>query len=142
MRFWDSSALLPLLIAETTSARMDGHYREDPVVVTWWGTRIECVSALARLERDGDMAADQVRSAFERLDAASATWIEVPAQDDVRDQSIRLLRMHRLCAADATQIAAALVASGFSPRSLAFVTLDVRQGDAAEREGFPVLTNA
>ena len=142
MRFWDSSALLPLLIAETTSARMDGHYREDPVVVTWWGTRVECGSALARLERDGDMAADQVRLAFERLDAASATWIEVPAQDDVRDQSMRLLRMHRLRAADATQIAAALVASGFSPRSLTFVTLDVRQGDAAEREGFPLLTNA
>ena len=142
MRFWDSSALLPLLIAETTSARMDGYYREDPVVVTWWGTKIECVSALARLERDGDVATDQVRLAFERLDAASATWIEVPAQDDVRDQSIRLLRMHRLRAADATQIGAALVASGFSPRSLTFVTLDVRQGDAAEREGFSLLNNA
>lgn len=142
MRFWDSSALLPLLIAETTSARMDGYYREDPVVVTWWGTKIECVSALARLERDGDMATDQARLAFERLDAASATWIEVPAQDDVRDQSIRLLRMHRLRAADATQIGAALVASGFSPRSLTFVTLDVRQGDAAEREGFSLLNNA
>ena len=140
MRFWDSSALLPLLIAETTSARMEVHYREDPVVVTWWGTRIECASALARLERDGDMAQDQVRVAFERLDAASATWIEVPAQDDVRDQSIRLLRMHALRAADATQVAAALVASAFTPRSLAFVTLDQRQGSAAEREGFPVLT--
>ena len=121
---------------------MDGYYREDPVVVTWWGTKIECVSALARLERDGDMATDQARLAFERLDAASATWIEVPAQDDVRDQSIRLLRMHRLRAADATQIGAALVASGFSPRSLTFVTLDVRQGDAAEREGFSLLNNA
>ncbi|MBC7673254.1 MAG: type II toxin-antitoxin system VapC family toxin [Polaromonas sp.] len=133
---------MPLLIAETTSARMDGYYREDPVVVTWWGTKIECVSALARLERDGDMATDQARLAFKRLDAASATWIEVPAQDDVRDQSIRLLRMHRLRAADATQIGAALVASGFSPRSLTFVTLDVRQGDAAEREGFSLLNNA
>ena len=139
MRFWDSSALLPLLIAESASARMDVHYREDPVVVTWWGTRIECASALARLERDGDMAQDQVRVAFERLDAASATWIEVPAQDDVRDQSIRLLRMHPLRAAGATQVAAALVASAFTPRSLAFVTLDQRQGSAAEREGFPVL---
>ena len=118
---------------------MDVHYREDPVVVTWWGTRIECASALARLERDGDMAQDQVRVAFERLDAASATWIEVPAQDDVRDQSIRLLRMHPLRAAGATQVAAALVASAFTPRSLAFVTLDQRQGSAAEREGFPVL---
>lgn len=139
MRFWDSSALLPLLIAEPTSARMDVHYREDPVVVTWWGTRIECASALARLERDGDMGQDQVRVAFKRLDAASATWIEVPAQDDVRDQSIRLLRMHPLRVADATQVAAALVASAFTPRSLAFVTLDQRQGSAAEREGFPVL---
>ena len=139
MRYWDSSALLPLIVEEVASGRLDVMYREDPVVVTWWGTQIECASALARLERDGDMGTADARAAFERLAAASSTWIEVLAQDDVRAQSIRLLRTHRLRAADATQVAAAIIASDFTPQSLSFVTLDERQGEAAAREGFPVL---
>ena len=140
MRFWDSSALLPLLVHEMTSAQMAQHYRDDAMVVTWWGTRIECASALARLEHDGTLSVADVRRAVHRLDAAAATWIEVPAHDDVRAQAVRLLRIHRLRAADATQVAAAIVAADHVPRSLAFVTLDVRQGLAAEREGFPVLS--
>lgn len=52
---------------------------------------------------------------------------------------MRLLRVHRLRAADAVQIAAAIVAADFQPGSLEFVTLDVRQADAAEREGFRVI---
>ena len=140
MRFWDSSALLPLLVHEKTSAQMALHYRDDTVVVTWWGTRIECASALARLEHDGVLSAENMRAAFQRLDAAAAMWVEVPAHDDVRAQAVRLLRIHRLRAANATQVAAAIVAAGNVPRSLTFVTLDAQQGLAAEREGFPVLS--
>ena len=42
-------------------------------------------------------------------------------------------------AADALQLAAALVAAEELPASLTFVTLDRQQGEAAEREGFTVL---
>ena len=138
MRYWDSSALIPLLVTEEASGAMEALRRDDPAIVTWWGTSVECVSALARLERDGALPAVDVRSALERLRQASHGWVEVPATDDVREQAIRLLRGHRLRAADALQLAAAVVASDFQASTLEFVSLDARQREAAEREGFPI----
>jgi predicted nucleic acid-binding protein len=64
--------------------------------------------------------------------------MEIPASTAVRDQSIRLLRVHPLRAADALQLAAALIAATFQPDSLEFISLDGRQSEAAEREGFRV----
>lgn len=48
------------------------------------------------------------------------------------------MRLHPLRAADALQLAAALVLSDFEPRTLPFVTLDDRLASAARREGFEV----
>jgi predicted nucleic acid-binding protein len=138
MRYWDSSALMSLLVTEATSPRMEELLRDDPAMVTWWGTPVECVSALARLEREAALTPDDLRAALERLRQASLGWVEVPATADVRDQAIRLLRVHRLRAADALQLAAAVVASDFQASAFEFVTLDTRQADAAEREGFAV----
>ena len=115
---------------------MDLLVQEDPAIVTWWGTTVECTSAVARLEGDGILAGGDVRAAMERLRVASQTWIEVPATTDVREQAIRLLRVHRLRATDALQLAAAIVASDFQASAIEFVTLDERQAAAAEREGF------
>jgi predicted nucleic acid-binding protein len=140
VKYWDSSALLPLLVHESTSEEMERVLRGDPAVVTWWGTRVECASAIARLEREGTLKRLAVQRAFARLEAAAAQWIEVPAQEDVHAHAVRLLRTHRLRAADALHVAAAIVAADSKPRALAFVTLDVRQADAAEREGFPVVS--
>lgn len=136
MKYWDSSALLPLLIREPASQRMTEALQDDPAIVTWWGTGIECVSAIARLERDNALNATGVRDALARLRAAAEAWTEVPAVPVVREQAIRLLRLHPLRAADAVQLAAAIVAADFEPATLEFVTLDARQGAAAEREGF------
>jgi hypothetical protein len=138
MRYWDSSALLPLLVGERQSGPMEQLLRDDPAVVTWWATPVECVSALARLERTGMMSTAGMRLALTRLTAASAGWMEIPASTAVRDQSIRLLRVHPLRAADALQLAAALIAATFQPDSLEFISLDGRQSEAAEREGFRV----
>jgi uncharacterized protein len=139
VRYWDASAVIPLLITETSSAQLGQLLRDDPAAVTWWGTPIECASALARLERDGALGADDVRVAIHRLRQAMLGWIEVPASGDVREQAIRLLRVHKLRAADALQIAAAIVAADYQANALDFVTLDMRQADAAEREGFKVM---
>lgn len=139
MKYWDASALIPLLVREDASTRMAAALSGDPAVVTWWGTAVECVSALARLERDGALGREEVAAALGRLRAASAGWAEVPATPTVREQAMRLLRIHPLRAADALQLAAAIVASDFQPSSLEIVTLDTRQATAAEREGFRVL---
>ena len=136
MKYWDSSALLPLLVHEPASARMTKVLEDDPAIVTWWGTTIECVSAIARLERDKALDSAGVRDALARLRAVAETWTEVPAVPLVREQATRLLRLHPLRAGDAVQLAAAIVAADFEPGSLEFVTLDTRQATAAEREGF------
>lgn len=138
MRYWDSSAVIPLLVSEDSSAKMEDRLRDDPAVVTWWGTMVECASALARLEREGALATDDVRDALARSREAAEGWIEVPASSDVREQAMRLLRVHPLRAGDAVQLAAAIVAADFQPGTLEFVTLDTRQADAAEREGFRI----
>lgn len=139
MRYWDSSAILPLVVGELRSAEMLALIDTDPAIVTWWGTRVECISALARLEREQSLALPGMRAAIARLEALSREWMEVPAIDDVRTQASRLLRTHALRAADALQLAAAIVASDFEPSAMVFVSLDVRLSAAAEREGFPVV---
>lgn len=139
MRYWDSSALLPLLVREQASDRLASALAADAAIVTWWGSAVECVSALARLERDGALDRADLAAALARLRAASAGWTEVPATPTVREQAMRLLRIHPLRAADALQLAAAIVASDFQPSALELVTLDERQAAAAEREGFRII---
>lgn len=138
MRFWDSSAVVPLLCEEAESARMRALLREDPALLVWWGTPIECASALARGQRDGKVPAESAQQAISRLRDAMLEWATVPASPDVREQSIRLLRVHRLRAADAMQLAAAIVGSDFQPSALELVTLDDRRAEVADLEGFRV----
>jgi predicted nucleic acid-binding protein len=126
-------------VRESSSDRLARALSEDPAIVTWWGSGVECVSALARLERDAAMDRVGMVAAMQRLRAASASWAEVPASLPVREQAMRLLRVHPMRAGDALQLAAAIVAADFQPSSLEFVTLDSRQAAAAEREGFRVI---
>jgi predicted nucleic acid-binding protein len=138
VRFWDSSALVPLLAEEPSTEAVRALYREDPEVVVWWATPIECASAVARLERDG-LSSGIAAESFRRLDALWASWIEVEPRDDVRETARRLLRVHPLRAADSLQLAAAFLASERRPRTLGFVTLDDRLRDAAAKEGFDLV---
>lgn len=66
-------------------------------------------------------------------------WTELGPSDDLREQAMRLVRVHPLRAADALRLAAAIIASDFQPGSLEVVTLDTRLAEAAEKEGFRVL---
>lgn len=139
MRFWDTSAIVPLLIEEQQSARMDALRAEERAMVVWWGTVVECTSAIERTGRHRKLDASILQSAVTRMRAMARSWIEVLAGSQVRDQALRLVRIHPLRAADALQLAAALVAADFHPTDLEFVTLDARQAEAADREGFQVL---
>jgi predicted nucleic acid-binding protein len=140
MRFWDSSALIPLLVQEPSSGDMLALYEDDPEILVWWSTSVECVSALTRLERENSLASEGLAAALDRLDAIAAAWREVLPIDAARRIAIRLLRVHTLRAADALQLAAAVIASESHPATLPLVTLDDRLAAAAEREGFRVVT--
>ena len=139
MRFWDTSAVVPLLTDEPSSPAVLRQFERDPQLVAWWGTEIECVSAVTRRERDGALDAQSMVGALDRLDALSLVWTEVEPGQRVRQVAVRLLRVHPLRAADALQLAAAIVAAEDQPASLQFVTLDDRLAQAAEREGFTVI---
>jgi predicted nucleic acid-binding protein len=63
----------------------------------------------------------------------------VPELGRVERRARRLLALHPLRAADALQLASALVACDERPDRLPLVTLDERLAAAAMREGFRVL---
>jgi uncharacterized protein len=139
LRFWDSSAVVPLLVDEPATDAIRTAVEEDPAMLVWWGTELECVSAVARLERQGDLASDATLAALQRLEALAGGWHEVQPVESVRRAARRALRVHSLPTADALQLAAATVASEGQPSSLDVVSLDDRLNDAARREGFAVL---
>lgn len=62
-----------------------------------------------------------------------------PHTEAVRQRAKRLLMVHPLRAADALQLAAALVWAAESPQGLELVCLDRRLKEAALKEGFTVL---
>ena len=139
MRFWDASAIVPLLVAEATTKRLQALAPEDSDILVWWGSEIECVSALARLERDGALNARTMTLTLQRLRQLAAGWHEIDPSDAIREAAARFLRVHPLRAADALQLAAAFVVAERSPASLEIVTLDERLATAARKEGFAVI---
>ena len=136
MTFWDSSALVPLLAAEPSTARLQAHYLRDAAVVVWRGSPVECASAVARLDRDAALTPADADECFSRLDALAASWMQIDPSDEVREVARRFLRVHPLRAADALQLAAAFIAAERRPSTSAIATLDERLRAAASKEGF------
>jgi predicted nucleic acid-binding protein len=138
LRFWDGSAIVPLIVTEAGTEGLLASAVQDPVMCVWWATEVECASALSRLEREGALADDAMTAAVERLDRLAESWNEVQPTAALRSTARRLLRVHPLRGADSLQLAAAVVASEGLPVSLNIVTLDERLASAARREGFVV----
>jgi len=139
VRFWDTSALVPLCVSEPSSREMRRLATADPSLVVWWGTRAECLSAFTRGRRDGKLAATVEHRARRVLASLAAEWSEVLPTQAVRDRTERLLGVHPLRAADAFQLAAALVWSRGETSSHALVSFDERLRTAARGEGFEIL---
>ncbi len=138
VRFWDTSALIPLLVQQPASARLQDLQRRDAAVAIWWGTPVE----IARLQRHGALARSGLRQAHAVLDGLRARATEIEPTDEVRSRAVRLLATHQLRAGDALQLAAALIWSQERVRGVGFVSMDDRLRGAAAREGFQVLPYA
>ncbi len=130
---------MPLLVAEATTEGLEAALEDDPQMLVWWASEVECESALSRLERDGELTEANAGQARERLDTLAAQWNEVMPVKSIRATSRRLLRTHRLRAADSLQLAAALAASEDDPASIEMIVLDTRLTDAARREGLTII---
>ena len=139
LKFWDTSAVVPLLAEEPMREHLISLLDQDPDVIIWWGTTVEIASALARRERDGLLTADEVTSALAIAHQLADSWHEIVPSDSVRRTAERLLRTHPLRCADSLQLAAALVAADHNPENLQIVCLDARMSSAGRREGFTVL---
>ena len=140
MKFWDTSAFVPLLIKEPDTTSMQKQLREDHDIILWWGSEIEATSALARAERADRISATELRDAQNRLrELVDASAVIAPT-DRVRLRAQRLLLAHPLRAADSLQLAAALVACDEDPQDFGFVCRDERLSQAAIKEGFLVIS--
>ena len=139
MRYWDASALVPLVVAEPTSGLVRKWLAEDEQIITWVWTRTEIVSAIERRTREGSLLSMQRREVLGRFDTFASNWDEVTDVLAVRSRANALLARHPLRAADAGQLGAALLVQGQLAGPLTFVCLDQRVSSAAELESLRVL---
>jgi len=138
VRFWDSSAIVPLCVDAPEAKATRALLRRDWAMAVWWATRAECVSALARQVREGSIDVRGEGQARAVLATLAQVWSEVQPSEALRTLAERLLATHPLRAADALQLAAALQWRGPSTAA-EFVSFDARLRVAAQAEGFAVL---
>lgn len=136
MRFWDTSAIGPLLWEEAGSFKRSTELEQDPLMVIWWGTLVEIESALCRKKIGNQMDENNEEYARARLKVLADAWVEIEPSYLLREIARRLIRVHNLRAADSFQLAAALVACGNVPESHIFLSDDLRLKSAAAKEGF------
>ena len=139
MIFWDSSAILPLCINETMSPAVRAAAMGDPQMVVWWGTRVECLSALSRRLREGIISAAAGKQVRLLLAELARQWHEVLPTETLRRRAERLIMVHPLRAADSLQLAAALSWVREEPGGASLASLDDNLRIAATKEGFTVV---
>ncbi len=139
MKFWDSSAIIPICLKEQLSETVKRLIKTDEDIVVWWATRVECLSAMSRWRREGVLNIDAELKARTILVALSTEWSEVQPSELVRQRAERLLAIHSLRSADAFQLAAALIWAEENPQGHQMVCLDQNLREAAHKEGFTVL---
>ena len=100
MKFWDTSAIVPLLVNEPSTGTAKSVLTNDTSVVVWWATRTECVSALHRQIRERSLDIEDERRAREVLHHLAGAWSEVQPGETLRSTAERLLAVHALRAAD------------------------------------------
>ncbi|MDO8682270.1 MAG: type II toxin-antitoxin system VapC family toxin [Armatimonadota bacterium] len=139
MRFWDTSALFPLLSSEEGSSHAVDLLRSDREITIWWGTPVELASAAGRLRRMGRVDDAECARILAKIGPLARTAEEIQPTEELRQTAFRLVRLHDITAADSLQLAAALVWARHVPTGLDFVCMDTRLCEAAEKEGFTVL---
>ena len=139
MKFWDTSAIVSLLVIEPRTETAKSILTGDSSVIVWWGTRTECISALNRQIRDGSLRIEDERQARQVLQQLANAWSEVQPSELLRGTADRLLAVHALSAADALQLAAALHWCQRQPMNRQLISFDGRLRDAAYKEGFTIL---
>lgn len=138
MRFWDSSAVVPLVIRQEASLRVDRWWTDDARIALWTLTPVEITWAIWRRVREGAMSESDASVAETRVQELADASYTVTDIEAVKALARRLLRVHPLRAADALQLGAALLWAGGKPAGKTLLTFDERLAASARREGFDV----
>ena len=139
MRFWDTSAIIPLIIEQDYSEEIKNILKEDSNIIVWWGSIIECHSALSRLVREKSLDFDSINYAVKLLNILQQNWTEILPCTILRDQAIRIISVHGLKTLDSLQLASALIWTNKTPANNYFVSLDQQLRVAAAKEGYQIL---
>lgn len=140
MRFWDASAVLPLIVEEPATELVRSWLHDDHEILLWGLSRLEIASAIERRFREGSLRPSERAAALARADRLANAAHEVTDLAAVRVRALPLLARHELRAADAAQLGAALLVSDPDPTASTMVVLDRRLAYAALREGLRVLS--
>ena len=135
--FWDTSALVRLCVRGPSSGRARELLRGRGVVA-WWATAVEGRNAFVRLRREGHLSDSAFRVSCARLSALLSSSKEILPTETLREITLRQVERFPPRAADALQLAAALVWCGERPRGRWFICDDRRLGAAAIDAGFEV----
>jgi len=130
--------VVPALFSAPQSAAVSALLAADREYALWWATPVECQSALFRRNREGRLPAPALEQAMRRLEELIEDADVIAPTLRLRERAGRVLRAHPLRAADALQLAAALVWCDDAPGGGTFVCLDDRLRTAAHREGFTI----
>jgi predicted nucleic acid-binding protein len=133
--FWDSSALIALLVAQKQTEKVSKLFASYRVVV-YWSTAVEIVSGLTRLERMGEIDHNEFLAGKRLAQIVAASWTSIMPSERIAVEACSLLEAHPLSAADALQLAAALEWCEGKPRGNVFLTFDRRLREAAGLAGF------
>jgi hypothetical protein len=96
MKFWDASAIIPLCVDEQPTKTVQEIAKKDGAIVVWWGTLVECYSAVAHMRRDGSLSASEHSEVLTVLSELAESWTEIEPSDDIRDITRRLLQNYPL----------------------------------------------
>jgi predicted nucleic acid-binding protein len=138
MKFWDTSAIVPLLLDEPTSPQMRLLSFVDRFLLVSFLTPVEITSALFRRARTSEIDTAALNSANRQLAELRHFWLAIEEINVVLPTAMELLTRHSLRAGDAIQLASAIAATA-DRSTVPFVTLDKRLAVAAAAEGFEVL---
>lgn len=138
MRFWDSSALVPLVLEEARSPACRAAARSDQDVIVWMFTETEVLAAIQRARLVNRIDDTQLAVAERRVEQLSRAWRVVADASSVQLEARAVIRRHKMRAADSLQLAAARVWSNGRFKGKGFVVADHGLASAAAADGFAV----
>jgi len=96
VRFWDSSAVVPLVVREENSDRVRTWVEDDEDMVVRTLTEVEVRSALSRMAREGRLGPDDLLQVTLDADDLLRQFHTVESLSAVKNRAKRPLMLHPL----------------------------------------------